>query len=533
MPIVIGERLKSKIVDTQERAQIEVLLIGKAANSCFLCKQLLNIEVEKISADHNIPEADGGPTDANNLNLVHEECNLFKNKYATLRIQKYLPLRRFLIDNPGSNFEQVSKRLFKINASEVFFKVQDGLMFIEDVNKSVPFGPHKIFAEEIGELISPVKYIFARLPIKYLFNDDVQPRSIKTEQAFKIFQDLHLNPLHEPVGARLEFPINTFIDGERIRNKIMMFDGQHKTIARALFQINGDFSAVELDVKIYIDFSRDQAVQLVNSIQSIVPKLSLTRSEFARKMAEEFGPQFEEYERACASASVIATEKGFVSSAPAQDRSRRRKALEQARLKQLMTYAEGNEIELMNLVHSKNRNWQIKENTLFSKVFQKFLIVKPLDFKLDSDDTDRTIERHNIQIVLRLMYEELYTVTPDNPAEHVKMFLTQSCLSFVGDLTKSYVKYCLRSTVPDRDFFAAQFEQRVMDPLRSFYINFRKHPIWKYNGNAQGHIKIERFYTRIQKNESLLEYSDSVGLNISYCSELSPLIPNWYLAPNS
>ncbi len=528
MPIVIGERLKSKIVDSNDRENIESLLLGKAANLCFLCKQPLNIDDEKILADHDVPEADGGPTDYSNLNLVHEECNLFKNKNSTLRIRRYLPLRRFLIDNPGSNFEHVSKVLFGIQSTEVFFKSEDGLLYIEDIHRSMPFGPYRIFKEYLAD--TTVNYIFARLPIRYLFNDDVQPRSIKSEQAFKIFQDLHFNPLHEPVGARLEVPFEELSEGERFRNKIMMFDGQHKTVARALFHVAGDYSSVELDIKIYINFNKEQAVRLVNSIQSIVPKLALSKSEFAKKMSEEFGPLFENYEKACISASINPTEAGFVSTAPAQDRSRYKKALQLARIKQLMTNEDGTEIDLMKLVHSKDRNWQLKEATLFTRVFQKFLILNPLSVEIDGEDTYRSIERRNIQAVLQLMFEELFTVTLDNPAEHVKMFLTQSCLSLLGDLTKNYVKFLLRSTIPDKDFFEPQFEQKVIYSLRSFYIKFREHPIWKYHGGSQGYVKIERFYTRIQKNESLLESGDGVGLNISYCSGIENIRPNWYIA---
>jgi hypothetical protein len=372
-----------------------------------------------------------------------------------------------------------------------------------------------------------VNYIFARLPIKYLFNDDVQPRSIKSEQAFKIFQDLHLNPLHEPVGARLKFPFNDQGIGQGMNNGILMFDGQHKTVARALFHAPGmSYDSVELDVKIYVDFTREQAVRLVNSIQSLVPKLSLTKSEFAKKMSEEFGPLFEKYVKSCEISKTPPTEKGFVSSASPQDRSRYKRAIEQTRLRQLMTDANGNEIDFLTLLHSKDRNWQIKETTLFTKVFQKFLILKQLNSPMDDDDTERTTERTNIQTVLQLIYEELLTVTVDNPAEHVKIFLTQSGLALIGDLTKSFVRFCLMGNLPERDFFDPNFEQKIGDKLRDFYVLFRKHPIWKYHSDSQGVQKIERFYNYILQNQSLMVIADSICLNVPYCSNMQPIGPN-------
>lgn len=525
MPIVISPGLKSKIIDTHERANIEDLLKQKSANICFLCKQPLNIDTERIVADHDVPESENGPTDYNNLNLVHDSCNSFKRDNSTLRVRKYLPLRRFLIDNPGSNFQQVSEKLFKIDNREVYFKLKDGLVHIEDTNLTVPFGPFKIFTEEIGDL-SPVNYIFARLPIKYLYNDDVQPRSIKTDQAFKIFQDLHINPLHEPVGARLEYPFNEFEIGHQGSNKILMFDGQHKTVARALFHAQGrPFESVELDVKIYVNFTHDQAVKLVNSIQSLVPKLSLTKSEFAKKMSEEFGPLFEKYLEKCASTNTVATEKGFVSSASPQDKNRYKKAIEQTRLRQLMTDENGKEIDILKLLHSRDRNWKLKETTLFNKVFQKFLITKQLDIELDYNDTQRSIERKNIQAVLKLVYDELLTVTADNQIEHVKIFLTQSGLSLIGDLTKSYVHYILMSTNAERDFFDPNFEQKILDQLREFYIRFRKHPIWSYHNNV-GNRKAEKFFNLVAQNQSLMVISEAICLNLPYCSGMVQIGPD-------
>ncbi len=518
MPIFISQGLRSKIIDTRDRTEIEFLLKQKSAGICFLCKQPLNLDTEKIVADHDIPETENGPTDYENLNLVHDTCNSFKSANSTLRIRKFLPLRRFLIDNPGSNFEQVSDKVFKIDNREVYLKVNNGLVHIEETNSSTTFGPFKIFTEVIGDL-SPVNYIFARLPIKYLFNDDVQPRSIKTDQAFKIFQDLHINPLHEPVGARLEYPFNDYEIGHQGSNKILMFDGQHKTVARALFHAHGkSYDSVELDVKIYVNFTHDQAVRLVNSIQSLVPKLALTKSEFAKKMSEEFGPLFEDYLTRCESNGKVPTEKGFVTDAAPQDRRRYKNAIEQTRLRQLMTDEFGKEIEFLKLLHSKDRNWQLKETTLFNKVFTKFLITKQLTSPLDSEDTKRSIERKNIQLVLQLIFEELLTVSADNPIEHVKIFLTQSGLSLIGDLTKSYVHYVLMAGIAEDDFFDPNFEQKILDHLKEFYRRFRKHPIWSYHHNSGGKRRVEKFFTLVAQNQSLMAISNQICLNMPYCS---------------
>ena len=86
--IKIGKTLKSKIVDTVERANIEQLLKQKAQAKCFLCNGELNYNSDDIEADHDVPESEGGETNEVNLNLVHLHCNRFKGKHSSLLVKK-------------------------------------------------------------------------------------------------------------------------------------------------------------------------------------------------------------------------------------------------------------------------------------------------------------------------------------------------------------------------------------------------------------------------------------------------------------
>lgn len=48
---------------------------------CNLCKMTLDLAQDKFHYDHIIPIAQGGPHTQDNLQIVHKECNLKKNKY--------------------------------------------------------------------------------------------------------------------------------------------------------------------------------------------------------------------------------------------------------------------------------------------------------------------------------------------------------------------------------------------------------------------------------------------------------------------
>ena len=122
MAIEISKQLANKILDDYFRQNIKEMLLAKSAGKCFLCGYELNQDLNTIVADHDIPEADDGPTDYDNLNLVHQECNSFKNKNSTLKVKKFLPLRHFLQANPTANFERVSEELLSIEKRVVYLQ---------------------------------------------------------------------------------------------------------------------------------------------------------------------------------------------------------------------------------------------------------------------------------------------------------------------------------------------------------------------------------------------------------------------------
>jgi hypothetical protein len=120
------------------------------------------------------------------------------------------------------------------------------------------------------------------------------------------------------------------------------------------------------------------------------------------------------------------------------------------------------------------------------------------------------------------MYTELYTVSATNPASTVHQLLTQSVLSYVVDLTKNYINWLYQNAYPETIFFQKDFEKVVIEKLRDFYIQFRKHPIWSYCDNYQGIIKVERFYNQIKQNQSLTKEAADICLHQSYCVKMPP-----------
>jgi hypothetical protein len=529
MPINISSKLKNEIVDTNVRLDIENLLISKSAHKCFLCNQPINSVTEDIEADHDVPKSLGGATDIHNLNLVHSSCNKFKKDNDTLRIKQFLPMRQFLIVNPESNYEKISQHLLNIQHRTLSIEwTSNDFIILKDGTQQ--FGTFPVYQETIKLNNKVVYYIFLKIPLLYIFNDNVQPRSIKSNHVFNLFQDLHFNPLHEPIGARLESPLNprTTI----LNSRILMFDGQHKAVATALINsINKEYSNVPVDVKLYLNFDRQDAVHLVNSIQSKIIKLGLTKSEFANKMGEEWKDAFERYEMFCQQNNLDVTEIGFVNEKGGSERKRRLEALISARVQQIINDNNtGRQIPIFDLTKNKSPLLQIKETTFYNKILKQIVYTKPTDFIIDSNDSDRETERNNIRILLSILNDDLFTIPQgcqDTQIYH--NFTTQSSLNLILYLCVNFIRFKYKNQNIEQIFFQKDFETRCKTELEAFVKKYRDHPIWKYHANPSTAVnksnEVVKFFSYIKQNQSLVSIADSLELNATYCMEVTTNYP--------
>lgn len=383
MPIHISKSLASKLPE-DERDDVEAVLWEKSKGYCHLCDAPLLRATEMIEADHDVPEAEGGATEVANLNLAHSECNRAKRNAKTVPIRPYLRLKAHL-RNHGQRLkydkllghygiEPKPCVMARIDTDRVRFELPDGS------NPEV-----EVHAEE--NAAGSFEYVFIRLPRAAIYNDnDVQPRTIRDSHVWSIYSDLQHNPLHEPPSCRLE-PAGTM-------HRILMFDGQHKTVANWMM---GRESVV---AKVYLGLSREQATQLVNSIQSRIPKLPLSPFELAAKMEQEWRAKLDEYEHAVGADE--ASEAGFFKWLPQNERARARAAFREALIQ---TQLDNPDLRLRQLVRSpgdpaRPDGLGINEATVKNKILARMVNFDPLAMKGDAFVAYRSVETKNIEFLL-------------------------------------------------------------------------------------------------------------------------------------
>ena len=219
---------------------LKTSLWAKSAGVCFLCEDPLNRASEDIEADHDTPEAEGGDTSVENLNLAHVACNRAKRNAKTIPIKPYLTPLAYARRVRGRPKYDGFLDHFGIKPKKVVVTRDEGVARFELPDGQIQSVQVISESNSSGERY----YAFLALPRNAIFNDDaVQPRPLRTDHAWSIYADLQYNALHEPMSRRLEHTN----DGKPV--KLLMFDGQHKTVA------NWMMGREYVTAKIYLNLS--------------------------------------------------------------------------------------------------------------------------------------------------------------------------------------------------------------------------------------------------------------------------------------
>jgi len=156
---------------------------------------------------------------------------------------------------------------------------------------------------------------------------------------------------------------------------------------------------------------------LVNTIQSKIIKLGLSKSEFAGKMGDEYSQAFARYETYCKSIpGSIVSEEGFIKFFDKAKQNNAKKSLIQSRINDFlkMDIHDFNILEMVeNKSKLKNRKSIIKETTFINKVIQSLLYTKPIKEAIGEDEL-RTTEKNNIRIILNLFFEHCLSYDENN-----------------------------------------------------------------------------------------------------------------------
>ncbi|WP_159802738.1 HNH endonuclease [Arthrobacter zhaoguopingii] len=501
MPIEISKTLVKKL-PVEEQGNVEKALWDKSGGVCWLCEEPLNRSSDDIHTDHDVPESEGGATTLANLNLAHSACNKAKRNAKTVPIRPYLKLVAFSKKNGGrlkydgflKHFDIAPQEIvLSRNGDSASFELPDG------TKRTVP-----IYSESNGTGVH--EYVFLPLPRNAIFNDDAcQPRVVRTDHAWSIYSDMQRNVLHEPPSCRLE----EYRLDQPIR--LLLFDGQHKTIASWMM------GREEVASKVYLNMNAAKANELVNSIQAKIKKLPLSPFELAGKMADEWENKFSEYEVAVGANEV--SEDGFIKWLPQTDRARGKSALQSALIQNLLTSPDLRITSHVKSAGGAGQPFGFTEQQLKSKVLERLLSKDPLALKGEAAQRARDIEATNIVTLLNRLNDLAFEPSADDGTlgptelERARRMCYQSSLAYISSLIRQmWVRVSLAAN--PKDPMSSEVNENQDAELADAMRLIVEHPVWTAAFNRDE--KMAAVKVALEKNQEAAPAFAGVGFDFAY-----------------
>ena len=245
-------------LDSLPKDQREELVkrLHKTQNDlCYVCQDIINLQVHKADIDHIVALARDGQDEESNWALTHDSCNRSKGT-RDLQLQRILhEFRRHVqkytsADSHGSdrNFtlDEALKEL-KPKRQEIGVTIKGNQISVSWTEDGEPLTETYGLLEEPAD--PPARSFVARIPFNCLHHDhDINPRSIvDLEPMIEEFYNGH--PQLQPSLATLT------VDQDGGRAPILVFDGQHKAAAQLYARRD------RLFVRVFVNCDRDHLKQ--------------------------------------------------------------------------------------------------------------------------------------------------------------------------------------------------------------------------------------------------------------------------------
>lgn len=384
----------SVILRRQLNNEEKQVILNRFGRTCFATGHQIS-ESDPLQFDHIRAFVDSQETELNNIAPMCEMHNKQKGRLYLDDFRVKLRLDEFFAQDDALTL----RHLLDFLKARKDIEDYGGIVSISTENE------HVAIQTTSGSLTYDLytcpttgwTYFYATLPIAILDSDDrdeanvgLQPRYLIHDKVFNLFRHFQNHPVLQPAIGR--------VNGQ----KIVLFDGQHKTAALLW---NGRRS---FECKVYLN----PDLKVLNQTNiSAHDKFSQTRfysSIMVLKLGDEFGSDFENYKNI--DDDHVKSEAGFMRYLERQPGQ----ALTRADLnKRFRSYLynlvlDNPDNRLREFVSNANRGTKDKPLTIdmISKsVFAHFLYTEPADEDLATDSYKREKEVANVIAFMNMLYD--------------------------------------------------------------------------------------------------------------------------------
>jgi len=369
------------------------LILERFGKVCYATGHKITSDSE-IQYDHIKAFADKGASEIDNIAPMCKEHNLKKGRLPLEDFRVKLQLEEFFsqgqaltLKNELEYFKQ--KGMIESYGQSCYSSISDEKVELEITDRKTNY---QVFTCPT----TGWKYFYALIPVEAVNSDDdedgeigLQPRYLILDKVFNLYRHFQKHPVLQPSIARL------------YKNKILVFDGQHK-IAAMLWGGRKTF-----ELKVYIE--PDPQV-LNNTNIAAHDKFAQTRfysSIMVAKLGSQFGKQFENYKNR--EDDEKKSEYGFVQYLKQSEQLTVAEANKRFNSFLYNMVLETEENKMAALVSKSNRSsteYPLTVDMLSKSLFSNFLYRSPLEEDMASIHYKRDQEVENIIQLFNIIYEE-------------------------------------------------------------------------------------------------------------------------------
>jgi len=412
------------IIERQINDDEKKLILQRFGRKCYATGHNISNE-EEIQYDHIKAFADKGASELDNIAPMCRKHNLQKGRLPLedfrikLKIEEFFERGSSLTLKDELQYFKDTKEISSFGET-VHFEVDNGSIILEVDNRKQNYQLYKC-------PITDWNYFYATLPVSAINSDDdedgeigLQPRYLIFDKVFNLFRHFQRNPVLQPSIARIH------------KNKVLVFDGQHK-IAALLWGGRKSF-----EIKVYIN---PDARVLNQTNIAAHDKFAQTRfysSIMVAKLGSQFGKQFEDYKNSEDSSKK--SEAGFVNYLKTSEQLTTGEVNKRFSSFLYNSVLDTEVNKIARLVSKSNRStteFPLTVDMLSKSLLSNFLYRYPLEDDLASDNYKRDKEISNLIELFNILDSEALhnwdsTKSSDDTIQNklVRMFRSKSIMSW-------------------------------------------------------------------------------------------------------
>lgn len=349
---------------------------------CFVNDHPINSDSE-VDYHHIKPYSMGGSTEEANIAPV---CRKHHKRIGTLSIHEFrarLEMEEFFKNPEPIRLDNIlekklGKREFGKNLQNEMNDNKIKLYFDDEIT------PTKLSLSKCPS--TGFRYFYIILPVEFVQNDfDLQPRPLEIKRLWELYRHLIVHTQLSPAICRL------------VDDKILLFDGQHKSAAQIWA------GRKEIECKVYIDPNIKILKETNLTAHDKLRQMPFFTSVLINKWADLFREEWEEYLETKGEKSEVS----FVTFLVEKGKSKA-DALNMIRSNIYDSILDDKNNLISEYIAERNRTRKnpLTIHRLKLTIFKHFITSPPLAVKIEELDELREFERKNVVQLMNILTQE-------------------------------------------------------------------------------------------------------------------------------